>query len=220
MNIAVNIMAVPERMDMADELLSHLSPETRVLVDEEHRGVWYNAKRAWSTYPSDATHVAVLQEDAEVCRDFIGTLERIVAEEPTHVVTLCPFGKTLGRKAQQGVRWVRMYPWRTFGVANVMPVKRAESWLRWCSKHMPDNLEGYENSDDGRLGDYLLQTRIPLYAVLPAPVQHRHGRSVIGHNDRRNLRSYASIPTNVSGLSIDWSSRVMYDAQSNSILER
>lgn len=222
MNVHVNVMAMHEREDLYNAVAPRIG-EHDVFWGELGKGIWWNAKRAWSTYPDDATHICVLQEDIAVCDDFRATLDAIVSEEPWRVITLCALGKFVAKVARGGHRWMRLPPWRPFGVGNVMPVAEAERWLEWCRINVPDGVPGRENSDDGRLGDWLTTTQRLLYAPVPSPIQHvGMGRSLVGHDNfaRNKMTTSDHIPEGISGLSLDWTVPFVYDTMTHTTYRR
>lgn len=88
--IDVRIFGVPERMSCILENQKRLNvPDDRIFIDERREGCLATARRAW-TAPTDRPYTLVLQDDVELCDDFLAVCERMAAAHPDALFSLFP----------------------------------------------------------------------------------------------------------------------------------
>lgn len=141
--------------------------------------------------PTQPTHVLVLQEDVEVCRDFGAIMRRIADRNPDIPVSL--FVSWLPDAARLAVFDASIagecYARFPFGqkwapvIAVLWPVRAAERFLTWA-RSGEHKLPGYPNlvaSDDAVLGEWIRRKQEPLLLTVPSIVDHPdRAPSVIG----------------------------------------
>lgn len=86
--VSIRIFGVPERMDNIRFNQNRLLlPDDHIFIDENHDGCYATAKRAWS-FPTDKEFVLVLQDDVELCDNFMKYVNIIVDTQPDSIVSL------------------------------------------------------------------------------------------------------------------------------------
>lgn len=77
MSVSFAIMAHPSRIGHVEAMLARLVEQgavnVPVAVDNDRRGAWETAKRAWNMYNPKATHHVVLQDDISFGPDFVSS---------------------------------------------------------------------------------------------------------------------------------------------------
>lgn len=200
--LSVAVMAVPERRAMVEELLASLGPwfpAVRVIYDEDLAGCWATAKRAWQAYPQNATHHLVLQDDALPCRDFLAGAAKACSFRPHHPITYTCWRETLMNKAlAQGVSWIET-PDGVYGQATSLPTWMIPRLMKWEEATMDPAC----HHDDARIARYCIDHTIPIYATVPALVQHgAPSDSLLGQDNARRIAQ--SFQAERSALSINW----------------
>jgi hypothetical protein len=79
--VSVAIAAHPKRAQQAHALAAQLDRDASIVWDQGNNE-WATHERAWAAHDPSATHHLVLQDDAVVCRDLIGGVERALAAVP------------------------------------------------------------------------------------------------------------------------------------------
>lgn len=84
--IDVKIMATPKRTEYLENMLKSLGMSKDIIVSDDRPnggGALYNAKRCWfAPIEYDVTHRLVLQDDLDLCDNFMNILETAVSNFP------------------------------------------------------------------------------------------------------------------------------------------
>jgi hypothetical protein len=216
--LSATIMAVPQRLGLALGLQARLWQQALALggrvslrplwIDQERRGCWWNAERAWrSGVAGRARWHLVLQDDVLLCRDFLAgalaaldAVERRVGARP---VTFYLNRRVAELARQRGLSWASS---RSFLNAQALALPRSwiQPWLRWCAAHVPAAWP----HDDCRLSIWLQLQRIPVLATCPSLVDHAVWvRSALGHSAAPGGRPRVArwfLGQQRSALAIDW----------------
>lgn len=204
-SLGVGILAVPERRTRVDQLLKKLGlSEAAVAWDHNHDGhlpTWWRAiKLASSSHPS---HVLLLEDDAEPCKDFIPAIQKLVETYPDRIISL--FTTQEPPTLQTG--HITLVPHNGFSdVAVVYPLAWLEGLRRdfaiWQQES--GNVEWSTNhgADELRMKLRPLQKS---WNTLPSLVQHGcPTQSTLGHNFAHS-RARLCLEQYTSALSLDWS---------------
>lgn len=93
--IAYRVIAVRERQDLVEDLLSKIDePDSSVFWDEDHNGCMWNAIRLWKSYetlPEGTTHLCLLADDAEVVKNFKEAVHKCVEHFPDCIWTFANY---------------------------------------------------------------------------------------------------------------------------------
>lgn len=166
------------------------------------KGVWHTAKRAWLSHyrAPRATHHLVIQDDVELCSEFLEGVHRVIAARPEHPICLYANRKVVDEVRAQGKHWA-VIPDGAWGQALVLPSRDVPRFLNWCD----DNIAPEYPHDDDRLAIWCLYERRPVWCPVPSLVEHAApAASLLGHsNSNRVARWFAGSSVNV--LDINWS---------------
>ncbi len=165
--VAIQHYPTEERVRMKDRLLKQLDndPRIKVVADGD---LWTNCKACLRSAEQGATHILVLQDDIEVCRDFLETVERAVELRPDkHITFFTNRNRELSQAMNEGKRWVRIKRW-LMAQAYVVPVSMVEPFIAFADSALKADIK----FDDDRWCVYHLYTRTYVWAVAPTLVQH------------------------------------------------
>lgn len=194
-------MAVPERAERVSRLLESLGlgPDA-VMWDKTHAGhlpTWWRAVEL--TLAKNTSHVLILEDDAEVCRDLIPSVERLVAAHPDRIFTLYYNVRDADGARAQGLALLPVsYP--LSDVAMAYPA----DWLRELRRDFEKSSDKFadKGADDMRLA---LRPGYKVWATMPSLVEHGSPfESTLGHRYSR-ARARWFIGRHRSALAIDWS---------------
>ena len=182
------------------EQLRGENPKTRLAVIEDaHRqGCWPTFRRALEA-AGGASHHIVLQDDIELCRDFIRSVKRLIRVRPRHLIALYTNSDGVYRARARGHSWIEKFG--VCGPAMVWPKNLIGEFLRWQDAHINPDFE----FDTVRVSMWLIKTSKRSFATVPSLTQHLGFRSsLLGLNDPSKVAAWY-IGENRSALDIDWS---------------
>lgn len=173
MKIAFVIQHHPSRADRLPALLAAI-PEATVVTDPEpdSRASWPAARLAWQTYPEDATHVVVLEDDAVPCEGFVSAVTLALYERPAHAVAFWANRKQIADALAFGKAWQWCHPMVSYHgtVCNALPTSWVRSFVSW------GDLERYDRRKPGgvdqRLREWLVGRGGRVLLSAPCLVQH------------------------------------------------
>jgi hypothetical protein len=149
----------------------------------------------------------VLQDDVQLCRDFIPRAEAALRERPGVLVAyfvpgMGLHGRWLREAAKRGERWVQLPPsanW-TPTVALCWPRELAEEFVPFAEAHVAGRLSRRMSTlgDDPVVGRFVRQHKLAVWATVPCLVQHPDlmpslvkQRSYNGQNPARRAAVFA-----------------------------
>lgn len=172
-NVSTIIVAVPERVFLSRELSRQTGAP--VAVDFDRLGLWPNHRRAWILADEEsegAEWCLVLQDDAELCDDFMDRARQALSVAPGPVVQLFSWVKKspMKRARRRGFSWA-CYWYNVCGVA--IAIRREYVWpmIEFCDDHVTDANPSY----DQRVGFWAACFGLGIWASVPSLVQHRAG---------------------------------------------
>lgn len=176
--IDIRIMASPKREDNVRKILSKLKmDESIVCWDDRPNGgdAMYTAMKAW-THPlsDDCTHRLVLQDDVEVCENFIKHATDIANRHPTHAVSLINFEHPTNYPNHRNTPYYRVN--NMPGCAIMLPSKIIQPCMQWCEEYDDPILKPH---DDLMISEYCRQNKILMVTVIPSIVQHMGEQSLL-----------------------------------------
>lgn len=207
LRLSAGIMAIPKR---ANHVRNYLLPELQkqgiqaaVSWDTHQHNpytphLWYNARRAWECYTSDATHHLHLQDDAKLCNDFVKGIYKLLEAIPDQPISLFLSGRDeINRALKDGIHWMRC-SYTCWGLATILPVNLIDEFLKWEMQHVVP----YYKHDDGRLEMWCQSTERPIWLAIPMLVEHLGAmRSSLGQSMKCKV---AAKFIRGSPLDIDW----------------
>lgn len=153
--------------------------ETVVQYNGKTRNILACFNKALSGFENtDVTHVLVLQDDAELCDDFLQIVQKCCEQFENAVWSL--FNSRIkpdDRKTDSPYIKIRGYG--MYGVGVIFPMKYYQDFMNWQAECVP---EGFEH-DDVVIGEYCKQSGIDVMSTIPSLLQHLGGKSsMMGHN--------------------------------------
>lgn len=210
--VAVTIMAHRSRAEHAEKTrkeILHGEPEVScvIMYDDRELGVWPNATAAWTRpLPEGTSHHLVLQDDVELCGDFMKTVRAAILAAPMgreSILNLFSQWSYVEAAQKKGKPWIACST-NGSGQGIVMPVGEVGEWLDWVDGHILADVRSY----DARVDAWCLETgRLQLITV-PSLVEHLDGQASLmvrddGKVDRRP-RVARRFHGPGSGLEINW----------------
>lgn len=198
MNIACYVMHHPSRPRPTSllEALAPLAPQ--LMVDEESRGPWWNARRCWLAGMGDATatHALVVHDDAVAAPGAAESLVAAVAVRPEEIISFHSTRPEILGAATQKRRWLT-YDVFCWGLALCMPLGVASDLVQWCDDHIvPD-----WRADDTRVLLYAQAHARSIWCTVPSLFQHpADGHGVLGNANE-------SSPWLAKRAILDWSGK-------------
>jgi hypothetical protein len=196
--IASVILAVPERTHLVAELQDRLGIELPVHLDIDHVGHATAYRDALDEACDLAdrfgvSHAMVIEDDAWPCRGFLEAAELVLH----YVPETAPVTYFTRRRQPPASHWLKL----TGGFINtqacawpVVTWRACSSWMgsekghRWASEHTwtgdgptPRGQLRTMNADNW-FSEWLRRMRQPAWATVPSLVEHRPGKSTLGHN--------------------------------------
>lgn len=176
--VDIRIMASPKRAEHVKEMLRELKlPETSVTWDDRPNGgdAMYTAKKAWlHPIPSDVKHRLILQDDIEMCDNFIETVNIIADVHPDCVLSL------FSLSAPNYSPYRKESPYHQIdtlnGCAIMMPTDIIESCMKWCDESADEVLK---LQDDLMITEYCKAHKIMMLTTFPNTVQHIGNESLL-----------------------------------------
>lgn len=154
---------------------------------------------------TDASHVLMLQDDLDLCQNFIEATRNAVQAVPNRIVQLLSPWEEATEIYDGGCRWLRRegHPW---GPALVMPTEMVRDFLDWVDIFM----DGFDKDDDCIGCWNCLETPYDIWVAVPGLVEHLGAFENIagesrthGHRDR-DAELYVD-EMDVESVDIDWS---------------
>lgn len=181
MALGVLIQTHPAREELSEALRSSLGGSERV-VDPNPTGY----PSPWRTYrtalerafqrENEWSHVLILQDDAEICSNFLPALDRIIPCRPDDLICLFVGGQP--RESRDAV-WAACENNDTFAwlprdrwvpaIAVIWPIHRIRPALEWVDRQgWPERF----SADDEIIGRIKLAQEVPVWATVPNLVEH------------------------------------------------
>lgn len=187
-------MAHPSRIDNVNQTLSKLSLQEDIVSwdDRENGGdAIYTAHKAWtSPIPSNATHRLVLQDDIEICNDFITIAEMVADKHNNQVVSFfhCEEYPENSRYNKTQKIW---------GCAVMLPihmVKPCWDFIEYMKTRPEIYNECYLKHDTVAMRMWAEKHEISVINTSPSLVQHIGDISLVGNEKRRIAPDYCENP--------------------------
>ena len=136
----------------------------------------YTARKAWlEPLPPGATHRLVLQDDVEVCNDFIRVIDTIVNTHPSRAITCINFLHPSNFPAYNGTPYFRVMSMP--GCAIILPKSIIRPCMDWCDNSKDQVLKPH---DDLMISGYCREHEIMMVATWPSIVQHPDNDTLLG----------------------------------------
>ena len=186
----IRIFGVPSRMDNIKLNQQRLGiPDDKIFIDENKEGCVATAKRAWLA-PADKPYVLVLQDDVELCDNFLYYANKIVKTQGDAIYSL--FALQFSRRGN--INKFPKSPYVTTKESSGQGIIMPAAWVEECTNAWKDTING----DDTNINAWAHENDKTIITTLPALLQHIGVKSVfapgrvIGGTDffRKNLTPY------------------------------
>jgi len=181
---------------MLDQLHAE-APELRVRVvaDHDREGCWPTFRRALRPGPGCSHHL-VLQDDLELCDEFVATLLAAIRSRPDAILNLYTSSDIAPLALARGHAWLEKPG--VAGPSMLWPAELIEEFLDWQARHVVPEFE----YDTVRVSMWLIKTGRKAYATVPSLTQHLGAvSSTLGLNDEDKI---ALCYERGAGPKIDW----------------
>lgn len=188
-NVSIRIMGVPSREGCILENKKRLGVDDDcIFIDSNRTGAKENAKRAW-LHPTDKEYVMVLQDDVELCDNFLSYVNDAIKVNPDAIISFFPI-EFLSSKPMPRLESPYVSTTLVSGCCIVMPTKYVEQ----CIGSWKDEIGG----DDTNIRAWAIENNVEIITTIPSTVQHTGDISVnspglvIGRTRyyRKNLSDY------------------------------
>lgn len=176
------------------------NPEVPVAVieDTNEEGCWPTYRRALEAACGTSHHL-VMQDDLELCKDFIASVGEVIRARPGNLVTVYTNSRTVFTARYRGERWIENTS--LAGQAIIWPNELIGEFIEWQSTHVATDFPW----DDVRVSMWMAKTSKKAYATVPSLAQHLgRGFSTLGLNGRSKVAAWY-IGADKSAVGIDWS---------------
>jgi hypothetical protein len=198
--LSIAIMLHPKRREHVAKMQATLGAHRAVeVVDEEFRGPWPTARRAWLAADPESTHHVVLQDDLLLCRDFARSVAKALTVKSAEAVSLYANRKIIAEARARGLAWAVIDD-GVWGQAMVLPTPLIESFIAHTGATMRDDYP----HDDRRLMYFLADTGRRVWCTAPSLVEHAlPSDSLMGHSNASRVARWF-IGEHLSGTTVDW----------------
>ena len=184
----IKIMAVKPRREMVLRLCERLglSEEECVVYDDRPSGggPQYTRKKAWhEPVPEGVTHRCILQDDVDVCDNFVEIMQEIVNTHPEFIFSLfCSRMKY--EYALPNSPYVIIKGGNAWGQGIMMPLKFVKPLYEFVDAELcPD----FPN-DDGIYAWWAQKEKMHIMTTVPSTIQHLcPTESTLGYNNKNKV---------------------------------
>lgn len=156
------------RTETLARLLGQLGTVSKVFPSERKEPCWTWTRRLWEWCAQYDEHVVCLEDDVEVCPDFVRVVSRVIDAAPNEMISLHCAAPAALRLANEGAHWCRSY-WLT-GPAHVLPPGLARELLDFWDS-VPWDVAARLNNDNIAI-HYAWSKQRPILATIPALARH------------------------------------------------
>lgn len=190
--VDIRIMAHPSRKNNVMKILSELSLSEEVVAwdDREHDGdAMYTAQKAWnSPIPEGCTHRLVLQDDIELCNNFLEIIDSISKAHSSQIISLFHC-----EAYSDGIKYASTR--RLWGCAVMMPIEFIPLCWQYIA-HIPEEPWGKDmiRHDNNCIMMWAINNNIPVINTVPSLVQHIGDESLVGFKEKRIAQDFVKSP--------------------------
>jgi hypothetical protein len=204
--LSIAIQHTPNRVDRrqwVQAMLRQLWSENRdvpisLIEDSQLEGCWPTYRRALEA-AGKAPHHLVLQDDLELCKHFIRTVEAVIRARPRNVISLYSNAQSVLTARERGESWIEKAG--VCGPSMIWPTELISEFLDWQDRHIDPDFE----FDTVRVSMWLIKTSKRSFATVPSLTQHLgYASSTLGLNSPTKIAAWY-VGEQDSALGIDWS---------------
>ena len=166
--IAYRILAVPERAEHVQDILSRLGMNDDIAFwDHEHNGCMWNALRLWGSYktlPRDVTHLCLIADDALIVRQFVLATAKCAERFPNAIWTFATYDAHANQRSKDSP-YVELWNCNLRGLCYMMPVALVQGYLDFYNKYLAQKKKW--ERDDVTCKMYAITHGIPVMMPIP-----------------------------------------------------
>ena len=161
------------------EWIGKLCTDFQIIQDWRKEGPWPTARRCWDHgLVQDSTHHLILQDDIEVCDDFLLGIHEAIRAYDNSPISFYASRKICEEARDKDARWVKI-PDGTWGPAILLPKKMISDFLEWEVNHIKPDFK----HDDTRLAMWCVETGNDVMCPMPSFVQYMAAqKSLLGQS--------------------------------------
>lgn len=194
-NIDIRIMGCHKRDKNISKLVSDLHlPKENVVYDDRPSGgdAMYTARKAWLSEPNyPFTHRLVLQDDVEVCENFLLIINTIVRAHPNRVISLINFMTPVNYPNHKNTPYykVNFIP----GCGIIMPKWVIKPCMQWCKESTNELLKPH---DGLMISKYCREHSVTMITTIPNIIQHYDNDTLLHqtYTWKRISKTYSPTP--------------------------
>ena len=174
MDIDIRIMGVSERIGCIQKNQKLLNvPDENVFIDTDFEGCQAVSRKAWLK-PTKKSHIMVLQDDVELCKDFLKYCNVMIKKFPKDIISLFPFQFRTYKDLAKYPPSPYVETMIVSGAALIMDAKMAKK----CVSKWDLDLK----SDDANIQFWARDNKVRIITTIPSIVQHLEGESFFNAN--------------------------------------
>lgn len=215
MRLAISIAHAahrPERVESLGRMMAQLLPANPYVECEP--GKYHEwSLRQWQgalhlAAHDEATHALLLNDDVELCDDFLDVLAKVIEARPTHLVNLYNTSPLAIEAQKRDLSWLTS-PDGLIGMAYVLPVAGLKEFLSWrATKLTAGTVEAL--TEDQLLNLWAMHQGALIWHTVPALVDH--DVSVPSCYDNTQCRRPAVGPR-PGMLDVDWNTDALHSGR-------
>ena len=186
--VDVKIMAVKPRRKMVLEMCEQLglSEDECVIYDDRPNGggPLYTCRKCWfAPVPNGVTHRVVLQDDLDICDNFVGIMNEIVNVHPEFIFSLyC--SRMRFEYAAQGSPYVIIKGRNAWGQGMMMPISYVKPMFDFADAELGADFP----YDDGIYAWWAEKEKLEIMTTIPSTIQHLcPNNSTLGYNNKNKV---------------------------------
>ena len=171
------VYGVIQRINTINKIAKDLNiSNCNIFLDDRLNGgdALYTAKKAYLSSIGDATHLVVLQDDVELCNNFVDICYQIVAAHPDKIVSLFPFDYQIYSEQYENIGTPYLAVNIMSGCGVIMPVQYIKPCFNYIQSEFNDKIE-----DDKGIREWAEYAGIDIITTIPALIQHIGDRSIL-----------------------------------------
>lgn len=195
MNVNIKIMGCHKRDENIHKLLSELclSKENIVYDDRPFGGdAMYTARKAWLSESDEIfTHRLVLQDDVEVCENFLSIINTIVRTHPNSVISLINFMSPVNYPNRKNTPYYKVDLISGCGI--IMPRYVIKPCMQWCKESTNESLKPH---DSLMISKYCREHGVSMITTIPSIIQHYDNDTLLHqtYTWKRISKNYSPTP--------------------------
>ena len=184
----VKIMAVKPRREMVLKMCEQLGLEEKdtVIYDDRPQGggTLYTCRKCWEApVPDGVTHRVVLQDDLELCDDFMNIINKIVNKNPEFIFSLfC--SRMRYEYALPDSPYIIIKGRNSWGQGMLMPISYVKPMFDFADRELGADFP----FDDGIYSWWAIDTDKQIMTTIPSTIQHLCPvKSTLGYNNKNKV---------------------------------